>query len=90
MKGIPPDHPGLVALGSPGATRFLCPFCDWFYDQPPFDPEARPTVAVEHAPGEERRLAIHLYISAVLLERERACEAVLEGHMAEHVEEMTR
>lgn len=48
-------HPGLTERGEPGATRYLCPECDWYLDVPPAPmPDVRQSGYVIYVTDQEK------------------------------------
>lgn len=70
-------HPGEVEPGQPGATRYLCPLCDWYVDFPP------PDAADARIPAGSRPANIGELVRLVLEVRIAEEEAAIREHMVE-------
>lgn len=68
----------LTTPGEPGATRYMCPLCDWFYDESPLDYRE-----VELPPG-VGLVGLHDGLDELLLRRIGVVEVALREHFTEH------
>lgn len=78
----------MSAPGTPGDTRYLCPFCDWFRD---FRPPTMAELAneVQGAARHDGQDAVTRAVTRAVTGYQRDIEDEIEAHLASHVDEMT-